>query len=118
RRPRLRACQPRRAGDAAAGGPARARAPPAAALPRHPRRGTPPDRERPGLSHAAGTSEGGIAMTYKCLLYDVKDGVATLTLNRPERLNALGDTLREDLHDAVTRASADPEVRAMIVTGS
>jgi len=57
-------------------------------------------------------------MTYKCLLYEVKDGVATLTLNRPERLNALGDTLREDLHDAVTAAAADPEVRVMIVTGA
>jgi enoyl-CoA hydratase/carnithine racemase len=57
-------------------------------------------------------------MTYKCLLYDVKDGVATLTLNRPERLNALGDTLRDDLQDAVTRASDDPEVRVMIVTGA
>jgi 2-(1,2-epoxy-1,2-dihydrophenyl)acetyl-CoA isomerase len=57
-------------------------------------------------------------MTYKCLLYDVEDGVATLTLNRPERLNALGDTLREDLHDAVTHAAADPEVRVMIVTGA
>jgi len=56
--------------------------------------------------------------TYKCLLYEVKDGIATLTLNRPERLNALGDTLREDLQDAVTRASADPEVRVMIVTGA
>ncbi|MBM3221199.1 MAG: enoyl-CoA hydratase/isomerase family protein [Candidatus Rokubacteria bacterium] len=57
-------------------------------------------------------------MTYKCLLYEVKDGIATLTLNRPERLNALGDTLREDLHDAVERASDDPEVRVMIVTGA
>jgi 2-(1,2-epoxy-1,2-dihydrophenyl)acetyl-CoA isomerase len=57
-------------------------------------------------------------MTYKCLLYEVKDAVATLTLNRPERLNALGDTLREDLQDAVTRASDDPEVRVMIVTGA
>ena len=55
---------------------------------------------------------------YKCLLYEVKDAVATLTLNRPERLNALGDTLREDFHDAVLRASADPEVRVMIVTGA
>jgi enoyl-CoA hydratase/carnithine racemase len=57
-------------------------------------------------------------MTYKCLLYEVKDGVATLTLNRPERLNALGDTLREDLQDAVTRAADDPEVRVLIVTGA
>ena len=56
--------------------------------------------------------------SYKCLLYDMKDGVATLTLNRPERLNALGDTLRDDLQDAVTRASDDPEVRVMIVTGA
>jgi enoyl-CoA hydratase/carnithine racemase len=57
-------------------------------------------------------------MTYECLLYDVKDGIATLTLNRPERLNALGGTLRQDLHDAVTRAGADPEVRVMVVTGA
>jgi enoyl-CoA hydratase/carnithine racemase len=48
----------------------------------------------------------------------VKDGIATLTLNRPERLNALGDSLRDDLLDAVTRASADHEVRVMIVTGA
>jgi enoyl-CoA hydratase/carnithine racemase len=57
-------------------------------------------------------------MTYECLLYEVKNGIATLTLNRPDRLNALGGTLREDLHDAVTRASADPEVRVMVVTGA
>ena len=57
-------------------------------------------------------------MTYKCLLYEVKDGIATLTLNRPERLNALGDTLREDLQDAVTRAAEDAEVRVLIVTGA
>ena len=57
-------------------------------------------------------------MTYKCLLYEVKDGVATLTLNRPERMNALGDTLREDFLDAITRTGADPDVRVMIVTGA
>jgi len=57
-------------------------------------------------------------MTYECLLYEVKDGIATLTLNRPERLNALGGTLRQDLHDAVTRAGADREVRVMVVTGA
>jgi len=57
-------------------------------------------------------------MTYKCLLYDVEDGIATLTLNRPERLNALGDTLRDDLHDAVTCAAEDSDVRVLILTGA
>src|SRR4029450_12919779 len=56
--------------------------------------------------------------SYKCLLYEVKDPIATLTLNRPERLNALGDTLREDFYDAVLRAGADPEVRVMVITGA
>ena len=57
-------------------------------------------------------------MIYECLLYEMKDGIATLTLNRPERLNALGGTLRQDLFDAVTRAGADPEVRVMVMTGA
>ena len=57
-------------------------------------------------------------MSYECLIYEVKDHVATLTLNRPDRLNALGGSLRDDLHDAITRSAADPEVRVMIVTGS
>jgi enoyl-CoA hydratase/carnithine racemase len=56
-------------------------------------------------------------MTYKCLLYDVKDGIATLALNRPDRLNALGDTLREDLHHAVGKVAADEDVRVVVITG-
>ena len=57
-------------------------------------------------------------MTYKCLLYSVQDQIATLTLNRPERLNALGDSLREDLHDAVVKSAADPNVRVLVITGA
>jgi len=57
-------------------------------------------------------------MTYECLLHEVKDGIATLTLNRPERLNALGGTLRDDLHDAITRSAADADVRVIVITGS
>jgi 2-(1,2-epoxy-1,2-dihydrophenyl)acetyl-CoA isomerase len=57
-------------------------------------------------------------MTYKCLLYDIRDRIATLTLNRPDRLNALGDTLREDLFGAVGRAAADPDVGVLVVTGA
>jgi 2-(1,2-epoxy-1,2-dihydrophenyl)acetyl-CoA isomerase len=57
-------------------------------------------------------------MTYKCLLYEVKDRIATLTLNRPERLNALGDTLREDLYDALVKSAADPDVGVLVITGA
>ena len=57
-------------------------------------------------------------MSYKCLIYDEKDGVATLTMNRPERLNALGDTLRDDLHHAIVRASDDLAIRAIVLTGA
>ena len=57
-------------------------------------------------------------MYYKCLIYEEQDGIATLTLNRPERLNALGDTLRDDLHQAIVRASDDPTVRVIILTGA
>jgi len=52
------------------------------------------------------------------LLYAVQDRVATVTLNRPERRNALGADLIEALMAAVDRAAADPDVRAVILTGS
>ena len=57
-------------------------------------------------------------MTYQCLLYEVRDRIATLTLNRPERLNALGDTLRDDLYNAVTKSAADPNVGGLVITGA
>ena len=54
----------------------------------------------------------------KCLVYDVKDAIATLTLNRPERLNALGDTLREEFVEGLRRAIDDPDVRVVVITGA
>lgn len=57
-------------------------------------------------------------MTYETLLYAVKDNIATLTLNRPDRLNALNDTLRDDLYDAIRKSVADPEVRVLVITGA
>ena len=54
----------------------------------------------------------------KCLLYEVTDAIATLTLNRPERMNALGDTLREDFHEGLRRAIDDPAVRVVVITGA
>ena len=57
-------------------------------------------------------------MSYKCLQYEVQDRIATLTLNRPERLNALGDTLREDLYDAIMKSQADDNVGVLVITGA
>jgi enoyl-CoA hydratase/carnithine racemase len=57
-------------------------------------------------------------MSYEEILYDVSDGVLTLTLNRPEKLNAFTRTMMEELIDAFDRADADDDVRAVIVTGA
>jgi 2-(1,2-epoxy-1,2-dihydrophenyl)acetyl-CoA isomerase len=45
-------------------------------------------------------------------------GVATITLNRPEKLNAFAGHMRRDLAEAVERAGSDPEVRVIVVTGA
>ncbi|MDT0496140.1 enoyl-CoA hydratase-related protein [Algiphilus sp. W345] len=52
------------------------------------------------------------------LFYKVEGGIATLTLNRPERRNALSPALTHRLADAWKRIDADPEVRVAIVTGT
>jgi enoyl-CoA hydratase/carnithine racemase len=52
------------------------------------------------------------------LLYGVSDGVATLTLNRPEQRNALNGELLSELVEGVKRARDDAEVRAMVLTGA
>ena len=52
------------------------------------------------------------------VLYGVADGVATLTLNRPDKLNAFGGGMREALSAAIDRADGDDAVRALIITGA
>ena len=47
-------------------------------------------------------------MAYETLIYALADGVATITLNRPERLNALNPKLVEELIAALGQAGADP----------
>ena len=57
-------------------------------------------------------------MTYQFLLYEIDDRVATITLNRPERHNALSQPLVDEIMAAVAEADADPEVRVLVVTGA
>ena len=57
-------------------------------------------------------------MTYKNILYGVDDRLATITLNRPERRNALSWPLLYELRDALKQAEKDREVRVIILKGA
>ncbi len=55
---------------------------------------------------------------YETLLYDVDDGVCTITLNRPDSLNALNGAMLNELPLACEAAAADNEARVVILTGA
>jgi len=57
-------------------------------------------------------------MTYKTLLYSTDDRVATIALNRPDKLNAIDHTMVGEIMQAVAAADADPEVRVIILKGN
>ena len=57
-------------------------------------------------------------MEYNQILYDVADHVATITLNRPDQLNAFTTRMMREMIDAFDRVDADDGVRAVIVTGA
>ncbi len=52
------------------------------------------------------------------VLYDVTDSVATVTMNRPEAMNALDTNLKVALRDTLLEAARDPQVRAVVLTGN
>jgi enoyl-CoA hydratase/carnithine racemase len=57
-------------------------------------------------------------MEFTVVLYEVSDHVATITLNRPERLNAIVRELGEQLREAFREAQRDPDVRCVVLTGA
>ena len=57
-------------------------------------------------------------MTYSTLLFDVRDGVAVITVNRPDKLNALNARVISDLGGAIDQVRQSPDIRAAIVTGA
>ncbi len=59
-----------------------------------------------------------LPMTFEEILYDAADGIATVTLHRPDRLNAFTRRMRDELIAAFDRADADDAVRVVIVTGA
>ncbi|MCD8068317.1 MAG: enoyl-CoA hydratase-related protein [Lachnospiraceae bacterium] len=57
-------------------------------------------------------------MNYQFLLYEKEDGIATITINRPEVRNALTQALMEELGAAVEEAENDEKVRVLVITGA
>jgi len=57
-------------------------------------------------------------MNYDTVLTDLADGVMTLTLNRPDKLNAFNTAMSKELIDFFQRVNAMDEVRAIVVTGA
>ena len=57
-------------------------------------------------------------MAYETILYSVSGNVATVTLNRPDRMNAITSQLEDDLLDAMRTADASGDVRVIVLTGA
>ncbi|MGH7932119.1 MAG: crotonase/enoyl-CoA hydratase family protein [Candidatus Binataceae bacterium] len=57
-------------------------------------------------------------MPYETILYDVADNILTITLNRPDKLNAFNSQMLDDMLAAFDQADADDDIRAIIVTGA
>src|SRR2546427_325685 len=57
-------------------------------------------------------------MTYQTLLFEVRDGVAVITINRPDKLNALNDQVMAELADVAERLATDDDIRGAILTGA
>ena len=57
-------------------------------------------------------------MAFSTILYDLADGVATLTFNRPEVRNACNDVMAEEVQAALKHAERDESVRCLVITGA
>ena len=57
-------------------------------------------------------------MAYEHILVDNEDGVAVITLNRPEKMNAMNRKLGQELHHAVKQAEADDAIGCIVITGA
>ncbi len=57
-------------------------------------------------------------MSYETVLFDVNNGIATLTLNRPDVFNAFNEQLSADVNDALKKTAKDKSIRVLVITGS
>ncbi|MBG93050.1 MAG: enoyl-CoA hydratase [Chloroflexi bacterium] len=57
-------------------------------------------------------------MDYEAILFDVNEGIAVITLNRPERMNTFSDALLSEWADAIVRCQEDDSIRVVVITGA
>ena len=57
-------------------------------------------------------------MAYENIIYEVSDRIATITLNRPDAMNATTDELYQEFQDALGQVASDPDVGCLILTGA
>jgi enoyl-CoA hydratase len=57
-------------------------------------------------------------MNYQTLLFELKDGIAFVTVNRPDKLNALNDQVMLELGNAADRIATEPDIKGVILTGA
>src|SRR5438105_10177775 len=57
-------------------------------------------------------------MTYETILYTLHQGVLTITLNRPDVLNAFNHQMTDEIQDALKKAERDPDVRCIVFAGA
>ena len=57
-------------------------------------------------------------MDYETIILDKKEGIGTITLNRPEKLNAITEKMEEEFPDAIGNVTTDDEVRVVVITGA
>src|SRR5262249_4296671 len=69
---------------------------------------------RPGNRHHRGAR----VSRFENILLSCRDGIGTVTLNRPDKLNAFAGRMRQELAEAVRESAADPTVRVLVITGA
>ena len=57
-------------------------------------------------------------MNYENILFDTQNGIARITLNRPEKLNSFTSAMHIELQDAIARINADKSLRVLVLTGA
>ena len=57
-------------------------------------------------------------MSHECILFELSEGIARLTLNRPERLNSFNVRMHEEVREALGRVAGDSSARVLVITGA